>query len=54
MDVVIDGQLLSICDTADLKLFNKETGQYELFYPNGIPDPVIIEFEGLQLPVAPK
>lgn len=54
MDVVINGQLLSICDTPDLKLFNKETGQYELFYPDGIPEPHMMEFEGLRLPIAPK
>ena len=53
-DVVIDSQYLSICDTPDLKLFNKKTGKYEVFYKSGIPKPVIIEFEGLQLPIAPK
>lgn len=54
MDVVFDEQLLSICNTPDLKLLNKDTNQYELFYPNGIPSPVIMKFEGLQLPVAPR
>lgn len=54
MDVVIDNQLLSICDTLHLKLFNKQTGKYELFYKDGMPNPTIIEFEKLQLRVAPK
>jgi hypothetical protein len=53
-DVVVGGQLLSICDTADLKMFNSQ-GEAVLFYPEGkIPDPVMVEFEGLQLPLAPK
>ncbi len=55
MDVVVDDQLLSICDTKHLKLFNKETGNSELFYPEGkIPEPVMMEFESMQLPIAPK
>lgn len=54
MDVVINGQLLSICTTQELKLFNKDSGKYELFYKNGIPQPIIINFEGLKIPLAPK
>jgi hypothetical protein len=52
-DIVVNGQYLSVCTTAELKMFNKKTGQYELFYKNGIPNPVLVEFEGLQLPLAP-
>lgn len=52
-DVVVNGQYLSICSTKELKLFNKETGKYELFYKNGIPTPVLFGFEGLKIPLAP-
>ncbi len=54
MDIVYNNQLLSICSTHDLKLFNKNLGTYEVFYKNGIPDPVLVNFEGLQLPLAPQ
>jgi hypothetical protein len=54
MDVTVNGQLLSICTTQELKLFNKETSQYELFYKNGIPEPNIVDFGGLKLPLSPK
>lgn len=53
-DVVINNQYLSICTTKELKLFNTETEKYELFYKNGtIPDPVLVTFEGLKIPLAP-
>lgn len=53
-NVVINGQLLSICTTQELKLFNKETGIYDLFYKNGIPDPVFVEFGNLRIPLSPR
>lgn len=53
-DIVVNGQYLSICTTKELKMFNRNTGKYELFYRNGIPDPVIVDFEGLKIPLAPK
>jgi hypothetical protein len=54
MNVIINKKMLSLCTTPDLKLFNKESGKYELFYPHGIPKTSMVEFEGLKLPVAPK
>jgi len=36
MEVTIDNQVLSICSTQNLKLLNKESGKYELFYKNGV------------------
>lgn len=54
MNVEIDGQVLSICSTENLKLFNKESGQYEIFYKRGVPKPVIILFKDLKLPISPK
>lgn len=53
MEVVVNGQVLSICTTENLKLLNK-AGEYELFYKNGIPDPIMVDFEDLKLPLAPK
>ncbi|MDA1061246.1 MAG: hypothetical protein O3B47_05670 [bacterium] len=54
MDVVFEKQLLSICTTSDLKLLNKKSQIYELYYKQGIPEPLFIDFEGIALPVAPK
>lgn len=54
MEVTIDNQVLSICTTKNLKLLNKESGRYELFYKKGIPGPTVVNFEGLQLPLSPK
>lgn len=54
MEVTIQGQVLSICTTKNLKLLNRESGKYELFYKTGIPDPTIVAFEGLKLPLSPK
>ena len=54
MNVVVSGQLLSICSTKNLKLFNKEKGEYELFYENGkIPTPRIFSFRDLKIPISP-
>lgn len=54
MDVVVSGQLLSICSTKNLKLFNKEKGEYELFYKNGkIPTPRIFSFRDFKIPISP-
>ncbi len=54
MNVEIDGQVLSICSTENLKLFNAAAGQYEVFYQDGIPQPEMITFMGMSLPVSPK
>lgn len=53
-NVVINGQILSICTTQELKLFNKQKGEYELFYQGEIPEPVIVKFDSLRIPLAPK
>lgn len=54
MDVVVSDQLLSICSTKNLKLFNKEKSEYKLFYKNGkIPTPKIFSFRGLKIPISP-
>ena len=54
MDVVVSDQLLSICSTKNLKLFNKEKSEYELFYKNGkIPTPRIFSFRNLKIPISP-
>ncbi len=54
MEVTVGNQKLSICSTKNLKLFNKKSGKYELFYKNGIPKPEIVSFNGLKLPIASK
>ncbi|MDP3987061.1 MAG: hypothetical protein Q8P81_02435 [Nanoarchaeota archaeon] len=53
MNVVVSGQLLSICSTKNLKLFNKEKGEYGLFYENGkIPTPRILSFRNIKIPIS--
>lgn len=54
MEATVNGQVLSICSTKNLKLLNKKTGEYEFFYKNGIPKPEIISFKGLKLLISPK
>ncbi|MBI4004885.1 hypothetical protein HY358_01980 [Candidatus Roizmanbacteria bacterium] len=54
MEVTVDNQVLSICTSQNLKLLNIDSGKYELFYKNGIPDPEIVFFEGIELPLSPK
>lgn len=54
MNVVVSGQVLSICSTKNLKFFNKKSGRYEVFYKKGIPDPEMIGFNDLQIPLLPK
>ena len=54
IDVVVSDQLISICSTKNLKLFNKKKGGYELFYKNGkIPTPRIFSFGDLKIPISP-
>jgi hypothetical protein len=54
INVVVRDQLLSICPTRNLKLFNKEKGEYELFYENGeIATPRIFSFRDIKIPISP-
>ena len=53
MEVTIGGVINDICPMPDLKIRNKETGEYEPFY-DGYPEHEIVEFEGLQLPLLSK
>jgi hypothetical protein len=48
------GQLLDICPIAELKIFDQSIGQYRHFYANGLPEPEIVSFHGLELPLLPK
>src|SRR3989344_2348186 len=54
MEITIENQKLRICSTKNLKLFNKKSDKYDLFYKRGIPKPTIISFNGLKLPISPK
>lgn len=52
-ELTVENQVLSIYTTHNLKLFNRKSGTYELFYKNGIPNPEIVLFEGLRLSLLP-
>ncbi|HYK08051.1 MAG TPA: hypothetical protein VEW42_00955, partial [Candidatus Eisenbacteria bacterium] len=54
MEVTVDGMILSICPTQNMNIFNKSSGQYELFYKEGVPTPNMVVFEGLEIPLLPK
>ncbi len=54
MEVIVSKQKLSICPIKNLKLFNKTTSKYELFYKNSIPKPKTIIFRDLKLPTSPE
>lgn len=53
MEITIGGVVIDICPMDDLKIRNKETGEYEPFY-KGFPEIEIVEFEGMQLPLLAK
>ncbi|MEK6898198.1 MAG: hypothetical protein AABX28_02460 [Nanoarchaeota archaeon] len=54
MELNVSNQILSICPTKNLKLFNNKRGKYEIFYKKGIQKPNMIFFNGLKIPVSPK
>ncbi len=53
-EVEISGQIIDICPSKEMKVYNKETGKYECFYSEKFPKPEIIEWNGLKLPLLPK
>ena len=54
VEITYQGQVIDICPTATLKIFNKEHNVYEPFYQNGFTKPEIVSFEGLKLPLLAK
>lgn len=54
MEVTIDEMILSICPTKNMNIFNKTSGEYELFYKDGVPEPNMVNFEGLEIPLLQK
>jgi hypothetical protein len=47
-------QVVDICPMAQLRIFNKAIGSYELCYSNGFPPFEIISFDGMDLPLLSK
>jgi hypothetical protein len=56
VEAEVDGQRLDICPAQQLKVINKSSGKYELIYSlfGGFPEPCIVVFQSLQLPLLPK
>ena len=46
--------IVDICPMAELKVFNKEIGSYELCYKNGFPLFEVVSFYGIDLPLLSK
>ena len=53
-EMKVEGQLLDICPTQEMNIFNKEIGTYENFYKDGFPRPELQDFFGLKLPLMSK
>jgi len=49
-----DGQVLDICPTAEMNIFDKLSGEYENFYKDGFPEVEFVDFYGLELPLLSK
>lgn len=52
-EVTIQGQVVDICPMAEMKVINKQSGQYENFY-EGFPQVEFKNFNGLELPLLAK
>ncbi len=53
-EITYKSQIIDICPMANLKIYNKETSAYELFYKDGFPPIEVVEFEGFRLPLLSK
>lgn len=54
VELTYEGQLIDICPMAELNIFNRASGVYELFYKDGFPKIEMVDFHGLQLPLLAK
>ncbi len=53
-EATFDELIVDICPMAELKIFNKEIGSYELCYNNGFPPFEVVSFNGMNLPLLSK
>ncbi|MDO8563576.1 MAG: hypothetical protein Q7R87_01055 [Nanoarchaeota archaeon] len=56
LEIDYNGQVIDICSSKELKIFNKKSGKYEQFYNllGGFPKPKFMKFQGLKLPLLSK
>jgi len=54
VELIYEGQLIDICPSKNLKIFDKSKNGYRHFYEEGFPNPTMKEFKGLLLPLLPK
>jgi hypothetical protein len=54
MEITISNQIVDICTMADLKIFDKELGDYKPFYDQGFPAVEMVDFHGFSLPLMAK
>lgn len=53
-EIEIEGQVVDICSSEEMNIYNKKTQQYENFYARAFPKPEIMEWNKLKLPLLPK
>ncbi len=53
-EITYNSQMIDICPSQNLKIFNETSNQYELFYKERFPRPEMKNFHDLQLPLLPK
>lgn len=54
VEITISNQVVDICTMADLKIFDKEFGDYRPFYDQGFPAIEMVDFHGFTLPLMAK
>jgi hypothetical protein len=54
VEFVYGGQLVDVCPMAELKIFEKSSGTYELFYKEGFPETELVNFHSIELPLLSK
>ncbi len=53
-EITYHDQVIDICPSENLKIINKNSGEYEAFYKTGFPPIETVEFHGIKLPLLPK
>lgn len=53
-EMEIEGQIVDICSSKEMNIYDKKTERYENFYSGTFPKPEIVGWNGLKLPLLPK
>lgn len=54
VEITISNQIVDICTMEDLKIYDKDRGEYRPFYDQGFPAVEMVDFHGFTLPLMSK